>query len=697
MDFRRIWVLLRRNALIIAGIVTVAAIIGLIATLLMQPTYIAEASVQIEQETDRVLESQSVEPVAAYQDADRFLQTQTDILRSRAMSRRVAQALNLLDANSFFEAMGTEPPEEIPGMTLQQAKRDAVVDLLLENLLISLPQDSRLVTIGFRSPNPRLAARIANTYATEFIRSNLERKFESSSYARDFLSKQLAETKARLEQSEREVNAYARQAGLIRTEDDVEGGSGQQSVTSASLVQLNAAANDAIAARIAAEQKWRSVERTPALSIPDVLANQAIQGLLQQRSERTAALQQELERHRESHPTVLQLRAQIGEVNSQIDTLAAGIRSSIYNQYQSALLRERSLIAEVGQSKGARLAEQDRGVRFNILAREADTNRTLYDGLLQRFKEVSAAAGISSNNISIVDEAEQPTEPDSPKLPLNLALSILIGLAAALGIVFIREQLDDAIRAPEDVETKLSATTLGIIPAVDERPIDQLSDPRSPVSEAYNALRTALLYSTSEGLPASMFVTSSQASEGKSTTSLAIAVGLAKLGKKVVLIDTDLRRPAMHILLGLPNGLGLSDLLTSTQSLSAALRPTSHENLSFVSSGPVPPSPTELLGGMRFPEIVAELEADFDAVVIDGPPVLGLADAPIVAGIAAGTVFVVEANRGHRGGTKSAMRRLRSARASILGVVLTKFDNRKAGSDYGNYGNDYYSYGHHQD
>lgn len=696
IDVSQLIAILRRNLPLITAVLVIMFALGLAATLLMTPKYVATSSVQVDQEAVRVLDTEDVQPSTSYQDAERFLQTQTDVLRSRAMAIRVARALGLLGSPKFFEAMQVGVPNPDPRVPREEQMREATVDLLLENLGISLPRQSRVISISFQSPDPALAARIANSYASEFIANNLQRKYDSTSYARDFLAKQLAEAKAKLENSERDLNEYARRVGLIKTGDRVTAGGqvvAQQSVTTASLSQLNEAYNAAQAARIAAEQRWRTVSGAPPLSIPDVATNVAVQTMLQDRAKLSAQLSEELARHRESFPTVVQIRAQIDELSSQIDALAGNIKRSIRDQYSIALERERELGARVNELKGATLTEQDRGVQYGILAREADTNRTLYEGLLQRYKEVSAATGLTANNISIVDQAQRPQVPSSPKLLLNLALALVAGIGLAAVLVLLRERLDDAIRSPEDMERKLGLLPLGTIPQVgaDEDVLKLIDTTRSHVAEAYHALRTSLLY-VGPSLPRTLFVTSTQPAEGKSTTSYALAAGLAKLGKKTLLIDSDLRRPSLHRAVGAENQVGLSSLLTMQADIREAVQETSAPRLFFLPSGPVPPSPTELLSNMKFANLLGELMEIFEVVVIDGPPVLGLADAPMLSSLAEATLFVTEANRGHRGATKAALRRLRAVHANILGGVLTKFNPSKAGSNT-YYGYDYYYYG----
>ncbi|MBB3912719.1 GumC family protein [Sphingomonas desiccabilis] len=698
IDLGWIFAILRRNLLLIAAVVVAALVLGLVVTMLMTPRYTAASSVQVEQQADRVLGTEDVQPVASIQETARFLQTQTDLLTSRAMADRVARRLNLYRDTDFLEAMDASPADPVAGATpadVQRQRRNAVLGQIAENLSVRLPNNSRIIEIAFTSPASDVAAGVANAFAEEFITSNLSRRYNSSAYAREFLSQQLAEAKQRLEQSERKLNSYARQANLIDTGAPNAEGNGGTSVTTSSLVQLNQAANQARAQRILAEEKWRSASTAPALSIPEVVSNSAVQQLLARRAEISARLSDERARHLEGHPNVQQLAAQRDDITRELDTLSSGIRRSIRDAYESARRQEEALQAQVRDFSAARLAEQDRSVEYRILQREADTNRSLYDGLLQRFREVSAAAGVSTNNISIVDAAEPPANPSSPRLMLNLALALLVGLAAAGLAVFIREQFDDSVRLPDDLPVKLGVTPLGVTPNLkDVSPAEALADPRSSLTEAYSALRIALQYSTSQGLPQTLLVTSSQAGEGKSTTSYAIAVGMAKVGLRVLLVDVDLRRPIMHRLFGMANESGLTSLLTGQSEVEAQIRHTNVDGLDFLSSGPISPNPTDLLGTGRLAEAVAAMRQGYDLIVFDGPPVLGLADAPILAGLLDATMLVVEANRKRHGAGKNSLRRLRAVHANILGALLTKFDPGKAGlnANYGYYA-EYYQYG----
>lgn len=691
VDLRALWSAIYRNRYIIVGIVGAALAIGLASVILTTPIYRAAATVQIDQQSVKVLGTEDVEPAVSGQEADRFLQTQVDVLKSRALANRVANSLNLFANDRFITAMGGKPTEKAGE---SNDRHDAVVGLLEKNLTVNLPRNSRVVEINFDSETPKMAAEIANSYSENFISANLQRRFDTSTYSREFLQNQLNLTKTKLEQSEKSLIDYSRSARLI---DASAGASisgqdtGPRSLTTSNLVELNQAYATARATRVQAQQRWQQAQSTPLMSLPEVLSNPAIQQLTQKRAELQAQYEQELQRRQAEHPAVKQAGAQLKELDRQIGTLASSVRNSIRDQFLVAQRQEGALQGNVGQLKSETLSEQDRGIRYNILKREVDTNRQLYEGLLQRYKEVSAQAGVTSNNISIIDRAETPRGPISPRPVVNMALAGFGGLVVALFFVFLRERFDDVIRSPDDVERKLTVSLLGVVPLLKagETPARALKDPRSGISEAHYALRTSLELSSGKGVPSSLLLTSTRQSEGKSTSAYAIARDFALSGKRVLLVDADLRKPSLHRVLGLPNGRGLSNLLARQKSVQEVVQETETSGLHFIASGPLPPNPAHLLGSATLGELLDLFSNHYDLVVIDGPPVLGLADSPRLAAATDGTIFIVEANDAHFGNAKAALKRLLGSGANILGAVLTKFDARKIGygAEYG-----YYSY-----
>ncbi len=691
--------LITRNIWLILIILASAIALGLVATLLVTPSYTADASVQIEDQGAQVLgdEIDSGQNDTPIWDIERFLNTQLEILKSRGLAMRVARKLDLFDDAAFFEALEVQPLGENIGNTV---RRDTVVALLQNNMQVDLPEDSRIAQISFTSAEPELSAKIANAYSEEFIQASLQRRFDSSAYARNFVSDQLKEARARLEASEIELNDYARQAGLVRprgslrTRNDGQLGDGRASVTTESLAQLNEAANRAQADRIAAESRWNAERSQSLFASQNVLANPTVQSLMTRRSEVEAQLRSAQERYLDEHPTVQRLQAELNSLASELNRTARNVRNSVRSDFAASRDAESRLRQQVSRLRSESQAEQDKAVRYNTLAREADINRSLYEGLLERYRELNASAGLATSNISIVDRAEIPQSPSAPSMVRNLALALLAGLGLAGLVVLLRDQLDDRVRVPEDIEDKVRLPMLGVIPRVSkDSPIDSLHSIRSPISEAYNSLAGSVMYSTREGLPNILLVTSAQPTEGKSITSFASAHALARLGKSVILIDSDLRRPSLHSLTQLENKRGLSSVLVSNEDPAQFLQPSGQDNLAIMTSGPMPPNPSDLLGSPRMAAVLEHLSGLCDVLVIDSSPVLGLADAPMLAGLADAVVFVIESDRGRSGSLKSALRRLRGAQANLVGAVLTKFDPTKSGNRFSQYyGYDYYRY-----
>ncbi|MFN3944919.1 MAG: GumC family protein [Allosphingosinicella sp.] len=693
LDFAAIWRILYRNKLLIAVVCAASILAGLTIALFTAPAYRAVATIQIDQQTARILNSEDVQPEPSAQEAERFLQTQVDILRSRSLATRVAERLNLYEDESFLTRMRHAEASATAADAASPVWREHVTEAVQDNLSIVPRPTSRIVKIQFSSPDAALAATVANSFAENYITSNLQRRFDTSAYSRDFLQGQLAETKRRLEEAERELIAYARQAGLIDASAGVVGTNdmtGPRSLTTANLVQLNQAYAQASSARIQAQQRWAQAQATPLMSLPEVLSNPTVQQLTQRRAEFEAQYQEERQRRKEEHPAVIQSAARIAELDRQINTLAGSIRGAIAEQYRVAQRQEQALLGSLGRLKSATLAEQDRGVRYNILKREVDTSRELYEGLLQRYREVSAAAGIATNNVSIIDRAEVPLRPYWPRPMMNMALGGIFGIVLSFILVVARENFDDRVHVPEDVERKLGLPLLGMVPLLPgtASPAEALANPRSMLSEAYATIRTSVELSSSGGLPATILLTSSRAAEGKSTTSYGLSRQFAQMGKRVLLIDSDLRKPSLHRLVGAAHRFGLSNVLAGQKRAEEVLQQTDLDGLHFMASGSLPPNPPQLLGSPALKRLLHELEQAYDVVVIDGPPLLGLADALLLSAVTDVTIFVVEGSGSSLGQTKAALRRLLAGRGQVLGAILTKFNLRSAG--YDGYG--YYSY-----
>lgn len=689
VDFAYIWTTLYRSRFWILGILIGTLLIGVIVTVLSTPIYRADSTVQIDQEAAKVLGTEDSNATAAIQDSDRFLNTQLDVIRSRSLAQAVAEDLKLFNNPKFIETMNLDPDiTPSSGLTMEQAQREQVLKALDDNLNVNLPIDSRIVTISFDSPDPVLAARVANSFSQNYIRNNLQRKFDTSSYAREFLKQQLDEAAVRLADSERESLEYAKRTRIIDVSNAAnptgDPSSAPKSLIAATLVKLNADHATAVARRIEAQKKWEIARGQNVLALHEVLDNLAIQNLLQQRATVEAAYEEELRKRKEDYPPVRQMKARLDELNSQIAIIASSIRQTLKNEYDAALQAERALKSQLSELQSETLNEQGQSVQLGILQRKTNNDRQLYDLLLKRYNELNAEAGVQANNVSIVDRADTPLKPIKPSIPLNIALSLLAGIVFAGLFVFGREQLFNVVRTPEDVARKLGLTSLGAVPLVQEGVAVQreILDPKTQVSETFSSLRSSLMLISAHGLPRSLMFTSAMQGEGKSSCCFSTAVALSRIGKRVLVLDLDLRRPNQHNMFGVKNTSGMSDLLAHNKQAADVIQTSSIEGVWFVPAGAIPPNPAELLASPSTRDVLQELQSGFDVMLIDSPPLLGLADAVEISSMAEASIFVMEAGRNQTGHARASIQRLLQAGANVAGVLLTKFDVRAAGFGY---------------
>lgn len=685
--------LLFKYKVLIAGTCLLAMGGGFVRTYTTTPLYEASTTIQIDEQAPKVFnKATGVSEMVTREPF--FFETQYQLLKSRSLAQRVAKSL---DAATISSMTKREAPSIwdrlrriLPGSGAETAERqpltaaslaaaqDAATGQIMGGLSIQPVPMSRIVRIGFSSPSPALAQKISIAVAENFVASTLDRRSSASAYASQFIQDRLQQLKIKLEESEKQVVAYARKEGLVNIDE-------KQPETTSRLAALNASLSAATAERIKNEQLWRQAESSDGLGLPQVLSDHSVQAAREKRAQLMADYRDKLNVLKPAFPEMVQLHAQISELDRQIKAQVDLVKEAIKDQFEASKQQEESLAQAVAGLRDQTLQLRSVGIEYNILQRELDTNKTLYDGLLQQYKELGVTASIGTNNVSIVDRAEMPGAPYSPRLFTNLLIALVTGAAFSSLLVYIFEILDDTFKGPEAVEDGLALTALGVIPLLGQN-TDLIGEirqtPNSAVAEAYRSLRTALQFSTASGAPRVLLVTSAKPGEGKSTTSISLAFNFAQIGMRVLLIDADLRNPSLGRYLALDNSLGLSNYLASGADIGAIAQTCALTNVSVITAGPLPPNPAELLAGTKLPDLLARASETFDVVVIDGPPVMGLADAPILSSITAGTLLVIQAGSTRRGLVKAAVKRLRFARARIVGAVLTKFDADKSGFTY---------------
>ena len=677
LDFATLIRIMHHWRWLIIGAVA-AGFLGAIAiTLLTTPVYRAWVTLEANPPTFSVSADQSREREASSTNSYDFVATQVGLVSSRSVAERTAQELNL-----------SNNPAVVDQKLDASQRLKIATGVVASGLKVIPPAEGQLIKFSYDSPSPQLAAMVANGIADSFINSALQRRYEASAYARNFLERQIAKTRGDLERSERALVAYAQQQGIINTAaDGKQTGSDANSLQGESLVALNKSLADATARRVAAEGAYRQSLATG----PTSEVTSSTQGLRQQKATLEAEYQQKRTFMKPEHPEMLSLRSQIDELDKQIAResaqMSSGRNNSLLADYRAAVSAERALIARVAGLKGDVLNLRGRSIQYNILQREVDTNRSLYDALLQRYKEIGVAGGVGTAPVSIVDRADVPGLPYKPRLFLNLLLGLGAGLVAGVAAAVGLEFLTDTIKTREDVRKKLGIPCLGAVPKTAARDafVEDLKNPTSAVSEAYSAIVAALRFSTESGMPKVLLITSTNSSEGKSSSALALAQNFARREKSVLLVDADLRKPAFKTA---TDKVGLSKLLTTEDSVRTHVLETQHSNLWLLPSGPVPPNPADLLSTGRIRKIIAEAEEQFDLVLIDGPPTLGLADAPLLAAIGSNVLFIVESGSTRTRAGIEALNRLEATGAHVLGAALTKASS-EAGYGYGGYGYGY--------
>nr|WP_298925260.1 polysaccharide biosynthesis tyrosine autokinase [uncultured Erythrobacter sp.] len=686
--------ILFRQRWLIAAVVVAAAIAGLILTLLATPMYEARSSVRIEPYGSFIVEGQDLDRGIASNQVYDLLSTQMSVIKSRNLASIVAEELNL---GERYDLLGAEIDESRPPNLSDQewieAKQSIAASILYGSVNAELPDSNWIIEIVYVSENPTLAAEMANAYAAAFSGFETRENVDTNEYAQTVLRDRITAVRERLRDAEEAANAYARSNGIIVQANIGENSEGNITLTSTNLSDINARVSAARAERIRAEQRWRSVQSLPVAQLPEVQGNPVLQNLITQRTGKRAELAELRQRYNDQFPEVQTLIAQIETLNTQINQSSGDIKAAVRNEYLVARRQEQALQGELNAATGETLQEQDRQVQYSALEREAQALRDQLQALLERFNQISTAANVQSGMINPLDPAVVPSSPYAPSLMGNLGLALVFGFGAAAGLAVLREALDDRIRSFEEVEEKIGLTLLGHTPFIEQSDLDYEESNRfSSLMEAYASIRSTIDFA----IPREHNViqlTSSQASEGKSTTAVILAELFASVGRKTLLIDGDLRRPAVAQLLGIERtDAGLVEVLLGHTDLESAIISGVHANLDILPVGEIPANPTEIFASKQLGDFIDKYRNDYSLIIFDSSPILGLADAPMLARRVDGTIFVMEANRVHFGQIRTAIKRLKAGGGKPIGAILTKYRALEAGQDY-NYQYAYYQYG----
>jgi capsular exopolysaccharide synthesis family protein len=673
------------------------------------PIFEARTRLLIEAENQNVVSFKEV--VDQDQTKADYYQTQYNILQSRALARKTLDGLKLWD-HPLFNPAGQESGFRVgraiggavslvtglfkstPAAALEGAGADETepqskaIDAFAQNLSVAPIRNSRLVDVKFRSADGALATQVVNALAKNYIAQTLEYKYSASKDANDWLGEQLAEQRKQVEAAEAKLQAYREHNDAISLED-------RQNIVVQKLTDLNSAVTRAKTERIQKEAMWmqlRTLENNPAAldTFPAILSNTFIQ---QQKSE-LAQLQQQSaelsEKFGEKHPEIIKNRTAIQSAQLKLQAEIAKVVAAVRTEYQAARAQETSLAYALGQQKGEALSMNRKGIEYSVLERDVESSKQIYESLLQRTKETGVATELKSSNIRVIDKAERPRAPVTPRTGTNMLLALLSGSVLAFGLAFFFEYLDSRIKTPDELKAHLGLPSLGMVPALDAKtwkdkePLLHAGVPPG-FAEAFRTVRTNVLFSSAQEGSRVLVVTSTGPGEGKTTVATNLAISFAQAGQRVLLIDADMRRPRVHSVFGCKQEPGLSNLMVGNARASETVHKTPVPGLWVLGAGRIPPNPAELIGSQRFRDFLASLKEHFDLVLVDSPPVMAVTDAAIVAHAANGVVFVVGAEMTCRNAARAAVEHLEQGRAHFVGAVLNRVELERNAYYYSHY------------
>jgi polysaccharide biosynthesis transport protein len=694
---------LRKHQWLIAFFLLTVVSIVTIATFRMRPIYEATARVEIDRETANGFHFNEADQDDAYMDLEDYIVTQSKILQSETLAAETVKSMRL-DLLREFGGSPSRTEKPAPAGSDASLTRPLGVGALLSGLSVKRVPNSRLLDVTFETTDPVLAARVVNEHLHNFIEQNFRSRFEAATQASNWMASQLNEMKIKVENAEDTRLEYERQ-NQIWTIDE------KSDISTEKMAEIEKQLTDAEAERINKEAVYELAQSGNYDAIAAVRESPVIQDILKQQTTLSSQYTDAVNQYGPKYPKVLRIQAQLKDLDDLIQREKLNIGNQVEADYHAARQREVLLKQALDEQRAEVNQTAEKLVQYSILKREADTNKQLYDGMLQKLKEAGINAGLRSSNIRIVDPALIPSYPSRPNKTRNILLSIVAGLIGGIGLTLLREYLDNTVKTPDDIETLARMPSLAVVPALTsssgkrrgrlsrilrapvvtsrEGRAELISHnmPQSQMSEAFRALRTSLLLSQADHPPQVILMTSALPREGKTTAAVNLAVTLAQLGDRTLLVDADLRKPGINRALSLVDGkhAGLSSYLAGVSSLDLITVPhPAITNLDAIPTGPIPPNPADLLSSRRLAELIGELRNRYKFVVIDSPPIMAATDAVILSVLVDGVLMVVRSGETPKEAFTRTRDLLTGVKCRMLGAVLNAVD--ASSPDY------YYSY-----
>jgi len=691
--------------------------IFLIATFSMQPVYMASTKVLIEKR-----ETSSLMLNYAYSPYDpEFYETQYQLIKSTSVARKVVDMLHL-DRNydyyfkddgrglslvsgavdwfkglfaTVFKMKGLEQSEQKQDVLALRA--DAIARMISKGIAVTPVKNSKIVEISFQSTNPELAKTITDTVAKAYIEEILDLNMSSSRYTLQWMTKKAEEERDRLEKSEKDLQRYVKDQNFVTLENKIAIVPQKMSELNSQLIRAEAKKKEMEVLYSKVKEISGNLDDAETLSV--IASDPTLQSLRQQMLKAEEDITTLSQKYGKKHPTLIRAVEDLNGLKAKRKQEIKRIIQSIKNEYELARSNEASLQRMLSEAKGEALSLNEKYIEYEVIHREVETNRQLYEALIKKIKEQSLTEQIQTVNVSIIEKAETPRSPVKPRRGMNVLLGLVIGLFGGVGMAFFVDYLDNTIKLPEEAEARIGVPVFGMIPVVKSggKSVEDMvmREPSSAFAENFKAIRTALLLSSAVRPPKRVLVTSAGPGEGKTTIAINLSIAVALSEYSVLLIDADLRKPRIHKVFGLSNAKGLSTCLAGTSAFDS-IQEGPLPNLSIIPSGPIPPNPSELLSSNRLNEFVETLSEKFDIIICDSPPLLTVTDGLVLGRIVDGTLIVTRSGKTTYENVKRGLRFLHGRRrddaeSHVLGIIINALDIKKDDYSYYRYHNYYYS------
>lgn len=713
-DYLRV-VLKRKYTVLLVFIIVFTAVF--IKTITSIPLYSAATSVLIEKsEPNLIMSNYSYSPFDP-----EFLATQSHIIKSTSVAQKVVRLLDLEKAYDSFSKQHGKPlafiesitawgsslmetvksvfgiaasdasvEESEAGRAKKISKADAIAEMISANIVVTPVRDTKIVAINFTSPNPALASLVTNTVAKAYIEQILDMRMQSSGYSIGWMTKKAEEERAKLEKSEKAFQDYIRSADIITIEDRLAILPQKLSELSQKLTQAQAKRREVEALYTKVAAVSHNMQAAETLSV--IANNPTLQSLNQQILKTEQNMMDLSKRYGQKHPMMKGAISELEIFKQKREREITHIIQAVGNELELAKSAEDDYNRLLADTKAQTVNLNERFIQYGMLKREVETNRNLYDALVAKVKEQSVTEKTQTVNVWVVEEAKTPEFPSSPNTRRNLLLGLILGLFGGVGLAFFLDYLDNTIKLPEDVEERFGVPVLGVVSLMKDKEksaeMMMMSDVHSAFSEEFKTIRTAVQLSSYDSPPRCILISSTSPQDGKTTSAVNLAVAMSQTGKKVLLMDADMRRPSIHGLFELDNTKGLSTLVSGAGEKDTVQKGPV-ENLFIIPSGPIPPNPSELLGSDKFKSLLNILREKFDLIIIDSPPMLSVADALILSKQVDGSIIVARSGKTTYEAAYKVMKRLNDIDAKVIGAIINAADMKKSGYYY--YYDDYYS------